>query len=441
MRVQALLAAEPVVEVDYLPSSATPAIDLISVTHSDGGGCCLGLPWALLPLLHARARELLRGAAVASLDAAEAASAVLLASPFDGSAWNARKARFEALEEGVRPGPDTLHDMARTGAHHDVACTSWPARCQRQVELAAAEQRFTRAILSRHPKAAEAWAHLSWLASRQCAALLALSVQSSPPMPGPCAQLAPFLSLLLRDLSIVEAALTRRPRNYHAWRHRLHTLECLLEVTAREPRARSALLCCLAGSLPPLKLPLLSHAAPSGAADGDSPQGDCLAWVRLVRSELSATRHRVAIVGDPSAASYRAGLLRLLLQASQRWQPAWRARCCMLVAELAATELALLYGEHPCALQGMARSYHAWAVRGLLLCAHPSLESQGAEDVRQLLVLLRAPSAAAERVEESQLCCSVRVCVSDADVAAVLRLCLSLLERVSKEESADVRCT
>ena len=375
--VSLLLAHSDLDELDYLPApadcAAPPLHAQVALASSASGGHCLGLPWALLPSLHAYARSRLRECleSIAREDggvregaetiAADAASVVLLCSPFDHTAWNARKAVMEARCGAAAGKLEEAHEAAVGGA---CGALSHLARLVRN------EQRFCDAVLSRHAKASECWAHRGWLVEMVCERLVgagagaggvggtaACAAGSAGAPPEEDARSA-LLRLLLRELAAAGGAAARRPRNYRAWTQRLQAVRALLRLVEREAAGEgggglagrlAGCLQCMPAALEAVAQDAALVAAAQGAAPGAAAQGAALEGAaqgaalegatcggaealvagglvfaepreaavalvagRLVFAELRETAPRLTLVGDPSAASYRGALLRLL---------------------------------------------------------------------------------------------------------------------------------
>lgn len=377
-RCMQLLADPGVTRLDYF--AATPDAPLVAV-----GEGTLGVAWSALPSIHAAAWGALSAAPRGTTARWDAASCLLLAAPFNYTAWGALRERaLAALAGGAAAAPATL----------------------------ASELRFARLVHSRHPKSGEGWAFRRWLVGR--------AVEASLRDGGGSGRDA-LVALLSAELDACAAAAERRPRLYYAWTHRGIVARGALRLLLQAGAAGGS-----TGSDSPL--------APSPTTWDDAQD----AAVRLLRGQLDATAHRVALLDDASAAHYRATLLGDALDlATGRGEgavPSLHPGVVVAVAQLALQEAALaaglLLGAHeahpppqalekgdadeedagpsssadPVAGRGtpahVGRHYHAWSVATLLLHSRllPAVvalqQDGGLGDVNALAAQLRAATAA-----------------------------------------------
>ncbi len=182
-------------------------------------GATLGLAWPLLSPLYLAARDALLqradDAASVHLSRREAATAVLLATPYCYTAWNARKADLvAAVRDAAGDGwADAWAPSPACACRRDavpLAAALAPDAAARVLAAAADEARFTAMVQSRHPKPGEAWAHRRWL-------LGGLAAAASSAAGGELACGA--LRLVGEDAERCERAVLAHSRNYLAWTH------------------------------------------------------------------------------------------------------------------------------------------------------------------------------------------------------------------------------
>jgi hypothetical protein len=170
----ALLRADLPSHLEYVP--VLPGGGEVEVSHD---GSALGVLGSALPALHAAGWAAVSSAEDGALSPVDGAAVLLIANPSHLTAWNTRK-RAASSDDALR----------------------------REVD-------FTALVLSRHPKAGEAWAHRWWAVEGllRAGALGEAGVRA--------------------ELAAVSAAISRRPRCYPAWTHR-HKLVAALTVQAAQ---------------------------------------------------------------------------------------------------------------------------------------------------------------------------------------------------------------
>ena len=377
----------------------------------------LGIAWPCVPQLHTVASRAFAQARqqAADDDAADAAAALLLVAPFHYSAWAARK---RALLRAAAAGDE--YDAGDGGSGEGGTAgggggTDDGSASDRFLAALTSEQRLARMVVTRHPKSGEGWAHRRWLVSAA-----AERFQQRLRHGGGGGGGARLVPPLLGELSDCAVAAERRPRNYHAWTHRLHVLHALVRMLAQAAAAcppahtttttTSAAAAAASSSPGALVAAACMRALPSDSSDGgcgsgDTPGIDCNddsggggsggsggpaapwgALTRLLSAELASTRLRATALHDYSAMHYRAQALQAAGGAlgaavvccgggggggGGSDDEVARAAASAAVARLAGEELqlalALQRGEPAC----VGARYHAHAARRVLQLLSP----------------------------------------------------------------------
>lgn len=263
--IELLRVPRQVRDLDYFPadiggdvSDDIPVASLVQVCEGT-----LGLAWACLMGLNSFAsRQFAKETGVSGADFGDpqsfiagqnyydASAVLLMTSPFHYSAWSARKERVAAALRCVDLG------------------------LAERLTLVETEARFAAFIHSRHIKSGEAWAHRRWLVDQ------ALQLINSGGMPSGASGLeSSVLDLLNTELVSCSIAVERRPRNYHAWTHRLLCARASISVLSTHDES------------------------------DDRRASAATAIAGLLEREFLSTKHRVSVLQDHSAMHYRCQLL------------------------------------------------------------------------------------------------------------------------------------